>query len=244
MKIALIGYGKMGKTIEQAIQEYNKDAAEEVEVVLKFNRNNFHEFRAETILQADVAIEFTSPATAVYSINTCIKANVPVVVGTTGWYDQLPEVIAYAKSKNAALLYAPNFSIGVNIFFELNKKLAEIMAKQKQYAVSVAETHHTEKLDAPSGTAIKLAEQIIKRNPEKTSWVNEGSEEKEKLEIFSHRIPEVPGTHQVIYNSEEDEIMISHKAHSRKGFAKGALQAALWLKGRSGVFTMKDVLGI
>ncbi len=244
MKIALIGYGKMGRAIEEAVQNYNLHAADPVEIVLKFNRANFHELRAETLHQVDVAIEFTSPATAVFSINTCIKANIPVVVGTTGWYDQLPEVIAYAKSKNAALLYAPNFSIGVNLFFELNKKLAEMMAKQKQYKVHIEETHHTEKKDAPSGTAIKLAEQVIKRNPEKNTWITGASEDENKLEVFAHRIPDVPGTHQVIYDSEEDEIMIQHTAHSRKGFAKGALQAAVWLKGRSGVFTMKDVLGI
>lgn len=244
MKIALIGYGKMGRAIEEAVQAYNQTADEQVEITMKFNRSNFHELRAENLHHVDVAIEFTSPATAVYSINTCIKANVPVVVGTTGWYDELQEVIAFAKSKNAAMIYAPNFSIGVNLFFELNKKFAEMMAKQTQYKVHIEETHHTEKKDAPSGTAIKLAEQVIKRNPEKKSWVNAESDNAEKLEVYSHRIPDVPGTHQVIYESEEDELMIQHIAHSRKGFAKGALQAALWLRGKTGVFTMKDVLGI
>ena len=244
MKIALIGYGKMGRAIEEAVNNYNLTSEEPVEIVLKFNRTNFHELHADTLQQVDVAIEFTSPATAEFSINTCIKANIPVVVGTTGWYDHLQEVIAYAKSKNAALLYAPNFSIGVNLFFELNKKLAEMMAKQKQYQVHIEETHHTEKKDAPSGTAIKLAEQVIKRYPEKKAWVIGETEDENKLEVYAHRITDVPGTHQVIYDSQDDEIMIQHTAHSRKGFAKGALQAALWLKGKTGVFTMKDVLGI
>ena len=239
MKIVLIGYGKMGKAIEEIVS-----ADENLDIVLIIDKDNVNELTKENLQKADVAIEFTTPKTAVQNIHTCVDAGIPVVVGTTGWYDNLEAVTEYVLANNGSIVHATNFSIGVNIFFEINKILAEIMRDQPQYDVAIEETHHTQKLDAPSGTAITLAERILSKLKTKNSWVNNKTSIKEELEIISHRIENVPGTHEVIYSSEADEIKLIHTARSRKGFAEGALLAAKWIQDKKGIFTMKDVLGI
>ena len=239
MKIVLIGYGKMGKAIEEIVS-----ADENLDIVLIIDKDNVNELTKENLQKADVAIEFTTPKTAVQNIHTCVDAGIPVVVGTTGWYDNLEAVTEYVLANNGSIVHATNFSIGVNIFFEINNILAEIMRDQPQYDVAIVETHHTQKLDAPSGTAITLAERILSKLKTKNSWVNNKTSIKEELEIISHRIENVPGTHEVIYSSEADEIKLIHTARSRKGFAEGALLAAKWIQDKKGIFTMKDVLGI
>ena len=239
MKIVLIGYGKMGKAIEEIV-----NADENLDIVLIIDKDNLNQFTKENLQKADVAIEFTTPKTAVQNIHTCVDAGIPVVVGTTGWYDNLEAVTEYVLANNGSIVHATNFSIGVNIFFEINNILAEIMRDQPQYDVAIVETHHTQKLDAPSGTAITLAERILSKLKTKNSWVNNKTSIKEELEIISHRIENVPGTHEVIYSSEADEIKLIHTARSRKGFAEGALLAAKWIQDKKGIFTMKDVLGI
>ncbi len=237
MKIALIGYGKMGKAIEE-IANANGD-----EIVLKISSSDKELFTDENIKRADAAIEFTNPHSAVENIKKCIDAGVPVVSGSTGWLKQMDEVKNYCKEKNGCFLYASNFSIGVNIFFEVNKYLAGLMRKQNEYKVSIEEIHHTQKKDAPSGTAITLAEQIMQKISEKKEWVNEETENKNELQVISKRINEVPGTHKVLYHSFADDIEIIHTAHSRTGFASGALLAAKFVAGKKGVFGMNDVLG-
>ncbi len=243
MKLALIGYGKMGKAIEEHVHAHNLRHANTIEIVLRISNSNKHLLTRENLQQCDAAIEFSRPDAAVANIKCCIDAGVPVAVGTTGWYDRLPEIENYCKEKNGTVLHAANFSIGVNIFFEINKRLAELMAMQKQYTVSVTETHHTQKLDAPSGTAIKIAEGIMEKMPFKKHWVNKATPDPAELEILSHRIENVPGTHVVTYQAEADEIQLAHIAHSRMGFAEGAVLAALWIMDRKGIFTMQDVLG-
>ncbi|MGN6508562.1 MAG: 4-hydroxy-tetrahydrodipicolinate reductase [Chitinophaga sp.] len=238
MKIALIGYGKMGKAIEAIAQSRGH------EVVLRIDINSPELLEKDQLSKADVAIEFTTPETAFHNILKCFDANVPVVCGTTGWLEKLPEVKAQCLEKHQAFLYASNFSIGVNIFFELNRRLAELMAPQPQYNVHMEEIHHTQKKDAPSGTAITLAEQIVDALPGKKSWVNGHTDKADELYIESRRIDPAPGTHIVNYHSAIDDITIIHTAHSREGFAAGAVTAAEWLKGKKGVFTMKDVLSL
>ncbi len=239
MKIVLLGYGKMGKAIEEIVK-----SQQNLDIVLIVDKDNEQDLTKENLQKADVVIEFTTPQTAVQNIYSCIDAGIPVVAGTTGWYDNLEAVTEYVLAKNGSLIHATNFSIGVNIFFEINKILAEMMSGQEQYEVAIEETHHTQKLDAPSGTAITLAERILNKLKNKNSWVNNKSSVKEELEIISHRVENVPGTHEVIYNSEADEIKLIHTAKSRKGFADGALLAAKWIQDKKGIFTMKDVLGI
>jgi 4-hydroxy-tetrahydrodipicolinate reductase len=238
MKIALIGYGKMGKAIEAIA------IAKGHEIVHRIDLNSQHLLEKEHLQQADAAIEFSTPETAYSNILKCFEANVPVVCGTTGWLEKLPDIKARCLEKHQAFLYASNFSIGVNIFFELNRRLAELMSSQSQYDVWMEETHHTQKRDAPSGTAITLAEQIIEKLDRKTSWVNKESQEPGALTILSKRIDPAPGTHSVTYTSEIDDISITHTAHSREGFAAGAVIAAAWLHDKKGVFTMKDVLSL
>jgi len=238
MKIALIGYGKMGKAIEGIAVE--KGHA----IVLKIDKDNSNELTPDNLQKADVAIEFTGPDTALNNILTCIDAGIPVISGSTGWIIDLPTAESHCKEKNGAFLYASNFSIGVNIFFELNKKLAAMMANQPSYAVSIEEIHHTEKKDAPSGTAITLAEQAIKALPGKSSWVNSGPANDHEIYIESKRIDPAPGTHTVKYSSGVDDIEIVHTAHNRLGFAGGAVLAAEFLHGKKGIFSMKDVLNI
>lgn len=237
MKIALIGYGKMGKTIEKMATEQGH------EVVLKFDVDNFDEFTVENIKKAEVAIEFTRPEGAAENIKKCIVAGVPVVCGTTGWLEQKPEMDALCLEKGSAFFYASNYSVGVNIFFALNKFLAKMMNEQAQYELETEEIHHTQKLDAPSGTSITLAEGIIENIKSKKTWINQASKAKSKVAIISKRIDKVPGTHSIHYQSTIDDIEIKHTAHSRAGFAGGAIQAAEWIIGKKGVFGMSDMLG-
>ena len=232
MKFALLGYGKMGKAIEQIALERGH------EIVCKIDIN-----LAEGKLQgADAAINFSIPNAAVDNITSALHQAVPVVCGTTGWLDAFPQVTQTAMENNTAFLYASNFSVGVNLFFKLNKILAQIMHPQKEYSVSMQETHHIHKLDAPSGTAISLAEGIIENSDLKQWKMNEGT--KDSITIQSYRKGEVPGTHNVKYESLIDEITIEHKAYNRIGFAQGAVIAAEWIVGKKGIFKMEDVLNL
>lgn len=238
MKIALIGYGKMGKAIEAIALERKH------EIVLKVSIENVEDNTIENIRKADVAIEFTGPESAFENIIRCIDAGVPVVSGSTGWLSKYEEAKAYCNQQQGALLYASNFSVGVNIFFAVNKKLAALMAAWPDYDVHMTEVHHTEKKDAPSGTAITLAEQILAAHPVKKQWVNQESSNASSLVIRSERVDPAPGTHVITYTSAIDDIEIKHTAHNRTGFATGAVLAAEFLQNRKGIFSMNDVLGI
>jgi 4-hydroxy-tetrahydrodipicolinate reductase len=238
MKIALLGYGKMGKAIEDIARKRGH------EIVLTIDQPNLHEFTPENMAKADVAIEFTSPHSAYENVKRCIEMSVPVVCGSTGWTDKLEEIKTLCKEKNGAFIYSSNYSVGVNIFFEVNKKLAALMAPHKEYEVILEETHHTQKKDAPSGTAITLAEQIMDLLPRKKQWINELSDHPEDLEIISQRVDPAPGTHSIKYSSVIDDIEIIHTAHNRTGFATGAVLAAEFLQHKQGSFTMKDVLNL
>lgn len=233
MKIALLGYGRMGKAIEKIALDRGH------EIVLKIDV----ETKEYNISKADVAIDFSIPSSAYKNITNCFKNNVPVVSGTTGWLDQYEEAVAICKENKGGFISATNFSLGVNIFFELNEQLAKMMANLSDYNISMEEIHHTKKLDAPSGTAITLAEGIIK-NTHKNNWALDVTNEANEIPIVAKRIPEVPGTHSVSYVSNIDTIDIKHTAHNRQGFALGAVVAAEWLIGKHGVFSMKDVLGL
>jgi 4-hydroxy-tetrahydrodipicolinate reductase len=238
MKIALIGYGKMGKAIEEIA------LAKGHEVVLKIDMDNQHEFTAANLATADVAIEFTGPHSAIGNLKKLFDAGIAVVSGSTGWLEKWDDIKNYCESRNGSFIYASNFSIGVNLFFELNTYLAKLMSNHPEYEVSLEETHHTQKKDAPSGTAITLAEQVLQQVKIKKQWVNENSVNKDDLVITSKRIDPAPGTHSIKYHSEIDDIEIIHTAHSRKGFAGGAVAAAEFLTGKKGIYTMKDVLGL
>jgi 4-hydroxy-tetrahydrodipicolinate reductase len=238
MKIALIGYGKMGKAIEEIA------IAKGHEIVLKIDVSNTADFTKENVQEANVAIEFTGPHTAFENITKCIEWGVPVISGSTGWLDQFEKAKKLCEEKKGCLIYASNFSIGVNLFFEINKQVAALMEPYENYDVSMTETHHTEKKDAPSGTAISLAEQILAKIGRKNKWVNEPSSEARDLIIRSERIDPAPGTHSVTYDSSIDSIEITHTAHTRKGFAGGAVLAAEFANQKIGIFTMKDVLGL
>lgn len=232
MKIALLGYGKMGKTIEKIALDRGH------EITLKVDQPDAN-INLEGI---DVAIDFSTPTAAVDNITQCFKQQVPVISGTTGWLEQYEEMVTLCKNNQGAFLYASNFSLGVNIFFELNKTLSKLMAGLPDYKISMEEIHHTQKLDAPSGTAITLAKEIIK-NSKYGSWTLDASNT-EALHINAKRIENVPGTHEVTYSSKVDAIEIKHTAHSREGFALGAVIAAEWIVGKTGVFSMQDVLNI
>ena len=238
MKIALIGYGKMGKAIESIA--LNKGH----EIVLKIDIQNNQDFTEAALQKADVAIEFTGPHSAYENVKKCIAWGVPVVSGSTGWLDKWNEVKDLCDEKNGTLIYSSNYSIGVNLFFELNKQLAQLMQPYNSYDVSMTEVHHTEKKDAPSGTAISLAEQILTHLGRKNKWVNGASANSNELVIQSERIDPAPGTHIVKYSSEIDDIEIIHTAHTRIGFASGAVLAAEFAFEKKGIFTMKDVLGL
>ncbi len=238
MIIALVGYGKMGKTIEGiALQRGHS-------IGLKIDIDTVDSFTKENLTKCDVAIEFTGPHSAKENILQCIDAGIPVVSGSTGWLSDWNEVEETCKKKNGTLLYASNFSIGVNIFFELNRKLAQLMKQQTGYNISMEEIHHTQKKDAPSGTAITLAEQILHEVPRKKNWVNEVSQNPEELVIISKREDPAPGTHSIKYSSAVDDIEIIHTAHNRNGFALGAVLAAEYIQNKKGIFSMKQVLGI
>ncbi|MFN8284285.1 MAG: 4-hydroxy-tetrahydrodipicolinate reductase [Chitinophagales bacterium] len=244
MKIALIGYGKMGKTIHQLADEKNERLGKKhYDITLIIDVENRNTITKEELQQVDVAIEFTSPHTAVENIYWCFDANVPVVVGSTGWTEKLEEVKQYATDNNKAFLFAPNFSIGVNIFFEVNRYLAQIMNQHDEYDITLEEIHHTEKKDAPSGTGLHAALDILKRIERKKNWINNETKETETLSIISKREENVPGTHIVTYESDIDKIDLIHTAHNRKGFASGALLAADFLVDKKGAYSMEDVLG-
>ena len=232
MKIALLGYGKMGKVIEKIALDRGH------EIVLKKSSNSTY----DGLSNADVAIDFSVPECAVCNISECFDTNVPVVCGTTGWLDQYDKMVSLCKEKNGSFIYASNFSLGVNIFFELNEYLAKIMSKIDQYKVSIEEIHHTQKLDAPSGTAISLAKGIIENSKYKNWALN--NPEVDEIKIDAKRIENVPGTHSIFYDSNVDQIEIKHTAHNREGFALGAIIAAEWIQNKKGVFTMKDVLNL
>lgn len=238
MKIALIGYGKMGHAIEDiAVQRGH-------EIVLKVSIDNLEDNTVENIRKADVAIEFTGPESAYENVHRCFEAGVPVVCGSTGWMNQFSEAREECIKYDGALLYASNFSVGVNIFFAINRRLAQLMATHPEYDVTLTEIHHTQKRDAPSGTAITLAEQVLKEITRKKSWVNHASANPQELSIVSERVDPAPGTHSVHYRSAIDDIEIRHTAHNRQGFAAGAVLAAEFMAGKKGMHTMSDVLGI
>ncbi len=237
MKIALIGYGKMGHAIEEiALSRGHK-------IVLRVGVENLEDNTVARIREADLAIEFTSPESAFDNILRCLESGVPVVCGSTGWLSRLEEVRLRCLSTNGTFMYASNFSVGVNIFFEVNKRLAALMAAHPDYRVRIREIHHTEKKDAPSGTAITLAEQILEKIHRKKGWVNQISDNLDELEIVSQRVDPAPGTHQVEYSSAIDSIEITHTAHNRRGFALGAVLAAEFVLGKKGIYQMSDVLG-
>ncbi len=238
MKIAIIGYGKMGQTIEKLALENGH------EIVLKISADNLQDFTDEAIQQANVAIEFSTPETAFNNIHKCLSNGVPTVSGTTAWLDKLADAQMLAQQKDTAFLYASNFSIGVNLFFALNKHLAALMANHPSYNISMQEIHHTHKLDAPSGTAITLAEGILENNATKQGWTKGITASVENIGIESLRIDPAPGTHNIKYSSAIDDIEIIHTAHNRIGFASGALAAAAFIYHKKGIFTMQDVLGI
>lgn len=233
MKIALLGYGKMGKAIEQIALERGHEITATINSTTPLDSVDW--------TNVDVCIEFTQPQLALKHISYCAQRQVPIVVGTTAWLSDLPAAKAQIKSNDAALLHASNFSIGVNLFFELNKHLAKLMSAYPDYQISLAETHHVQKLDAPSGTAVSLLEDILELNPLYESW-SLAANRQEQIKVSAHRIPDVPGTHEVRYDSPIDTIKIEHIAHNRKGFALGAVLAAEFLKGRKGYYQMSDVL--
>jgi 4-hydroxy-tetrahydrodipicolinate reductase len=232
MKIALLGYGKMGQVIERIALERGH------EIVLKKDEFNTY----DGLSTADVAIDFSVPTAAVANISNCFHANVPVVSGTTGWLEHYNEMEALCNEKQGGFISSSNFSLGVNIFFELNEYLARIMAQFDSYKVSMEEIHHTQKLDAPSGTAISLAKGVIE-NSAYAKWTMEAPKP-EEIYIEAKRIGDVPGTHTVTYDSTVDSIELKHTAHNREGFALGAVIAAEWLAGKKGIYTMKDVLNL
>lgn len=238
MKIGLIGYGKMGKAIEQIALERGH------EIVLRINSSNARDMIPENLQRADVLIEFTRPDIAETNVITCLEAAVPTVCGTTGWSEGLGKAQLLATAKDTAFLWASNFSIGVNIFFEVNKMLASLMNEQPGYDVCMEEIHHTQKKDSPSGTAITIAEQILANIQRKKRWKEGGEAAADELQIIAKRIDPCPGTHSVKYTSEIDDIEIIHTAHNRKGFALGAVLAAEYIANKKGIFTMQDVLGI
>ena len=238
MNIALIGYGKMGQAIEAiAIEKGHR-------VVLKIDINNAADLTKESIAKADVAIEFTGPHSAFDNVMKCLELGIPVVCGSTGWLDKWEDVKQYCEKQNGTLIYASNYSIGVNLFFELNTRLAKLMSGYPQYEVTMEEIHHTQKKDAPSGTAITLAEQVLANIANKKQWVNHLSDNPEELEIISERMDPAPGTHKVKYSSSVDDIEIIHTAHNRIGFAGGAVMAGEFAIQKKGIFGMKEVLGL
>jgi 4-hydroxy-tetrahydrodipicolinate reductase len=237
-KIALLGYGKMGKAIEQLA------AGAGDEVVLRIHAGNESELSGHNLQQADVAIDFSHPETGFRHVKACLQAGVPVVSGTTGWLDRFEEATRLCHETEGAFFYASNFSIGVNLFFALNQKLAELMDDWPVYQPSMTEIHHTQKLDAPSGTAITLAEDMIARLERAKGWQEGKKAETGTIPIEAIREGDVKGTHEIRYTSAVDTVTIRHEAHSREGFARGALQAAHWLIGRKGVFGMQDMLGL
>lgn len=237
MNIALVGYGKMGKTIEQIAAERGHN------IVLRISSSNKEELTKENLQKADVVIEMTQPDAAKDNVLFCLEAGVPVTTGTTGWNKDIPLAEEAATNNDTAFLYASNYSVGVNIFFEINKILARLMNEQPSYDVSMKEIHHTQKKDSPSGTAITLANQVLDHVQRKSQW-SEEEQGDDILHITALRKEGVPGTHSIKYSSSIDDIEITHTAHNRNGFALGAVLAAEFIAGKKGIYTMKDVLGI
>ena len=242
MKIALLGYGKMGQIIEHFALHRDH------EIVLTIDGANTEQLTIENLRKADVAIDFSTPHAVMNNIEACFKADLPIVVGTTGWYDHLAAVKQTCQHNQHSLLYASNFSVGVNLFFFINKVLAKLMNSCPQYEAQIDEIHHTAKIDSPSGTAITIAEGVLQQLSRKKAWVNnlvEGDKEvipkPDQLLIESYRIEDVPGTHTVVYSSEVDDIQLKHTAHNRNGFALGAILAAEWLQGKTGFFSSDDL---
>ncbi len=238
MKILLLGYGKMGKAIEEIALARKHTIAGRIR---SHNHEDLYKLKSKDV---DVAIEFSRPENAYANIKYCLENSIPVVCGTTGWLEKKQELDQLCRMKGGAFFYASNYSVGVNIFFHLNKILARIMDHYPHYKISLEEIHHTEKKDAPSGTAITLAEGILQHNHTKKSWVNQPADKPSELEIASKRIEKVPGTHTIFYESEVDTIEIRHTAHSRTGFAEGAVVASEWIQHKKGVFGMNDMLKI
>lgn len=237
MNIALVGYGKLGKAIEQIALEKGHT------ISLIITSKNSEDFNTQNLKNIDVAIECTNPEAAVPNILNCIQHQIPVVCGSTGWLDNLPKIIEACEQQNGSFLYASNFSIGVNLFFAINSFAAKLMAN-KGYNVGVKEVHHTQKKDAPSGTAITIAEQIMQQQQHFTKWINSSSNHPNELSIISERVDPAPGTHIVTYDSSVDSLKLIHTAHNRQGFAQGALLAAEYIYNKKGIFTMNDVLGL
>ena len=235
MKVAIIGYGKMGHEIEQVLLSRGHSVA------LIIDQDNAHDLCAEKLAEIDVAIEFTTPDTAYSNVRTCIECGTPVVSGTTGWHDKLEELQALCREKNSTMIWSSNYSLGVNITFRLNRYLAELMNRFEGYNVAIEEIHHTQKKDAPSGTAISLANDILARVERKEEWVNEPTIDSKALEIVSLREGMVPGTHTVTYTSEDDKIELKHTLFSRRALALGAVVAAEFIAPRKGVFTIDDL---
>ena len=235
MRVAIIGYGKMGHEIEQVLLERGHSVA------LIIDQDNAHDLRAEKLAGVDVAIEFTTPTTAYTNVRTCIECGTPVVSGTTGWNDRLAELQALCRERGSSMIWSSNYSLGVNITFRLNRYLAELMNRFEGYNVAIEEIHHTQKKDAPSGTAISLANDILERVERKHRWLNEPTEEADAIEITSLREGMVPGTHTVTYTSPDDEIVIKHTLFSRRALALGAVVAAEFVATRKGVFTIDDL---
>jgi len=244
MKIALLGYGKMGKIIEKIATDRGH------EIILKIDEDTLSDMTVENLKKADVAIDFTRPDSVLGNIQKCFEAQTPIVVGTTGWYGQLQQVKNDCEKYDSALLYASNFSVGVNVFFYVNQVLARLMNKYPYYEVQVEEIHHQQKLDSPSGTAMTIAEGIIENLDNKSEWVNvleqnegEGINQVKNNQVLieSLRIDSVPGTHTVIYDSDVDSIEFKHTAHNRSGFGLGAVLAAEWINGKKGFYTAKDM---
>ena len=235
MKVAIIGYGKMGHEIEQVLLDRGHSVA------LIIDQENVADLNAEKLADIDVAIEFTTPTTAYSNVRTCIECGTPVVSGTTGWHDKLEELQALCREKNSTMIWSSNYSLGVNITFRLNRYLAELMNRFEGYNVAIEEIHHTQKKDAPSGTAISLANDILERVERKQRWVNEPTEEADAIAITSLREGTVPGTHTVTYLSEDDKIEIKHTLFSRRALALGAVVAAEFVATRKGVFTIDDL---
>ena len=235
MRVAIIGYGKMGHEIERILLSRGHSVA------LIIDQNNAHDLNAENLAGVDVAIEFSTPDTAYTNVRTCIECGTPVVSGTTGWHDRLEELQALCREKDSTMIWSSNYSLGVNITFRLNRYLAELMNRFDAYNVAIEEIHHTQKKDAPSGTAISLANDIIERVERKGEWVNEPTTNQEAIEIVSLREGTVPGTHTVTYTSADDEISIKHTLFSRSALALGAVVAAEYIAPRKGVFTIDDL---
>lgn len=235
MKVAIIGYGKMGHEIEQVLLSRGHSVA------LIIDQDNAHDLCAEKLAGVDVAIEFTTPTTAYSNVRTCIECGTPVVSGTTGWHDKLEELQTLCRERGSSMIWSSNYSLGVNITFRLNRYLAELMNRFDAYNIDIEEIHHTQKKDAPSGTAISLANDIIARVERKQRWLNEPTEEADAIAITSLREGTVPGTHTVTYTSEDDKIEVRHTLFSRRALALGAVVAAEFVAPRKGVFTIDDL---